>query len=159
MRSTRSPQRYGFLSRTIAYSVRKQAAAHDHVGLGFAEASDVALANGLLSGVALAERHGGLAQGPAQRGGAGLGDVAALRAAGRLFQVGSQARPKLERVGVRETLERSDLGGDDQGPNVADSRHSQQDQLRVQERFAARCQEDSRRSRSRWRSANCTMST
>ena len=55
-----------------------QAAGHGHVGLGLAEAGDRPLPHGLLAGVGAAQGHAGLAQGPAQGGVAGLGDVPGL---------------------------------------------------------------------------------
>ena len=55
---------------------------------------------------------------------AGLGDVAALGASGRLLHVGGQPGPELQGVGVGKTVEGSDLGGDDRGPDLADARHA-----------------------------------
>src|SRR5438309_2981090 len=65
----------------------EQPASHRHVGFGLADPPDQSLPNGLLPGVTLTERDGCLAEGPAERGRAGLGDVAALRATGRFLEV------------------------------------------------------------------------
>ena len=86
----------------------QQAAAHGHVGLGLADPSHQSLSSCFLAGVALAQGHGRLAQGPAERDRAGLGDIAALGASGRLFHVGRQSGPELQRVGVGEATEGAD---------------------------------------------------
>ena len=96
------------------------------LALGLPMPPHESLPDRFLPGVALAERHGRLAQGPAQRHRAGLGDVAALGASGRLLHVGREAGPELQGVGVGETIEGADLGGDDRRPDLADARHAHQ---------------------------------
>ena len=120
----------------------QQAAAHGDVGLGLADSPHEPLADGFLPRVGLAERDGCLAQGPPQRDRAGLGDVAALGASGRLFHVGRHPGPELQRVGVGKTLEGTNLRGDDRGPDLADARHAQEQRNDRREPLAARGKDD-----------------
>ena len=94
---------------------------HGHVGLGLAGVLDEPLANGLLVGVGTAQGQSGFAQGPAQGGVAGLGDVSGLGASRRFLVIRSQARPELDGVGIGEAGEVADLRGDDAGPNLVDT--------------------------------------
>src|SRR5688572_20577059 len=118
----------------------QEPASHRHVGLGLADSADESLPNGFLPGIALAEGDRCLAQGPTQSGRAGLGDVPALRAAGRFLEVRGQSRPELQSVAVGEAIEGADLSGDDQAPDVTDPGNRLQQELRLSERFAARGQ-------------------
>lgn len=72
--------------------------------------------------------HGGrrLAQRPAQDRAAGFGNVAGGTLAGGLFELGGEAGPELQSVGVGETVERPDLRRDDAGPDVLNARHALQ---------------------------------
>ena len=68
-------------------------------------------------GVAVAQGDGRLAQRPAKRPRAGLGDVARLGSSGRFLQVGGQAGPELQGVGIGKAIEGADLRGNDATPD------------------------------------------
>lgn len=120
----------------------QESPAHSHVGLGLADAADESLSNGFLPVIAVAEREGRLAQRPPQRDRAGLGDVAALGASGRLLHVGRETGPELQGVGVGKAVEGSDLGGDDRRPDLSDARHAHQQGNDRGEPRAARGKDD-----------------
>jgi len=119
----------------------QQPAPHGDVGLGPADPCEQALADRLLASVALAERNGCLTQCPAERGRAGLGDVATLRAPGRLLEVCRQSSPELQSVAVGETVKGTNLGGDDQTPDIADAGNTLQQPLGLGETFFSGSQE------------------
>ena len=117
-------RRAELVNRAVAdhgHEYTQKSAGHGYVGLGFAGVLDQPLANGLLVGVGTAQGQGGFAQGPAQGGVAGLGDMAGLRASRRFLVVRSQARPELQGIGVGEAREVADLRGDDAGPDLVDT--------------------------------------
>ncbi len=115
----------------------QQPAAHGHVGLGLADARNESLADGFLASVAVAQGDCGLAHGPTQHGRARFGNVAALGATSRFFQIGRHAGPELQRIGVGKTVERPDLGSNDQTPDVTDAGHGLEDELRLHKRLVA----------------------
>ena len=94
-------RRSGLVRLAISnHSIQKaeQPSAHRHVGFAWDAAgpADQALPDGLLLGVGLAQRHGGVAQRPTQGARAGLGDGARLGAAGRFLNL---CRGRLSTVG------------------------------------------------------------
>ena len=103
VRSTRSPQRYGFLSRTIAYNVRssRRPIATLALGLPIRVMSRWRIASCRASHWHNVKAAWHNAQ--RKRRGAGFGDVAALGAAGGFLHVGRQAGPEFQGVGIRET--------------------------------------------------------
>ena len=136
----------------------QQPSAHGHVGLGLADAADQSLADRLLPGIAQDRGDGRLAQRPAQRGRAGLGDVPTLGAAGRFLEVGGQSGPELQGIAVGKAVEGTDLGGDDQPqmspmPGTVSSNNCVWAKASLR---AAKC--ISRRNRSRCRSMSSTTS-
>ena len=117
-------RRAEIVNRTVAdhgHEYTQKSAGHGDIGLGLAGVLDQPLANGLLVGVGTAQGQGGFAQGPAQGGVAGLGDVSGLRASRRFLVVRSQARPEFQGVGVGKAREIADLRGDDAGPDLVDT--------------------------------------
>ena len=139
----------GFLLAAVRFLVpdhgvqrAQQASAHRHVGPGLADPRDQAPADLLLSGIAHAQREGRLAERPTQGDRTGLGDRSALRATSRGLEVGGQSGPEFDRIGVGKAVERADLGGDQETPDVADAGRRLQDQLGLDELLTAGSHQD-----------------
>jgi len=102
----------------------QESSGHGDIGFGVSSAADETLPDFLLSSVVLTQGDGGLAQGPAQSGRAGLGDGSRLRSTGGFLEVGGQPGPEFQGVGIGEAVERTNFGGNDATPDIADAGHA-----------------------------------
>ena len=99
----------------------QESSGHGDIGFGVSDAADESLPDFLLSGVMLTQGDGGFAEGPAEGGRAGLGDGSGLGSAGGFFEVGGEAGPEFQGVGIGEAIEGADFGGNDATPDIADA--------------------------------------